>query len=262
MMRKGSLRIHPGTAHVIFHAHRSRRLRHARRAHAGCPRRHRLRPARVDAHARLLKMRYSLCTPVLVTILLDHDRLAHRLRHHCRARPSRGGHPYSIYAVSPATSVRSMLLAAGSLALPSRVAGIRIRHRGPAKKFRRVARASSWPTTFPISTRPRSSRIFPGRTVVFLKRSLLKLPILGYAFKLGQLYSGRPRRQRRKRAARRAEAAQHVLASGLHITTFVEGMRSPDGRMLPFKKGPFYLAKDSGAPCIPVSIYGSEKILP
>ncbi len=39
-------------------------------------------------------------------------------------------------------------------------------------------------------------------------------------------------------------------------------MRSPDGRMLPFKKGPFYLAKDSGAPCIPISIYGTEKIIP
>jgi 1-acyl-sn-glycerol-3-phosphate acyltransferase len=32
--------------------------------------------------------------------------------------------------------------------------------------------------------------------------------------------------------------------------------------MLPFKKGPFYLAKDAGAPCVPVSIYGTEKILP
>ncbi len=53
-----------------------------------------------------------------------------------------------------------------------------------------------------------------------------------------------------------------MLAKGLHITTFVEGKRSPDGRMLPFKKGPFYLAKDSGAPCIPISIYGTEKIIP
>ena len=39
-------------------------------------------------------------------------------------------------------------------------------------------------------------------------------------------------------------------------------MRSLDGRMLPFKKGAFYLAKDSGAPCIPVSIYGTEQIIP
>ena len=39
-------------------------------------------------------------------------------------------------------------------------------------------------------------------------------------------------------------------------------MRSLDGRMLPFKKGPFFLAMDSGAPCIPISIYGTEKIIP
>jgi 1-acyl-sn-glycerol-3-phosphate acyltransferase len=101
----------------------------------------------------------------------------------------------------------------------------------------------------------------PGRTVVFLKSSLMKIPILGYAFKLAHFIPV-------DRTGDVAEAqlavgeAQRVLASGLHITTFVEGMRSPDGRMLPFKKGPFYLAKDSGAPCVPISIFGSEKVLP
>ena len=97
--------------------------------------------------------------------------------------------------------------------------------------------------------------------MVFLKSSLMKIPILGYAFKLAHFIPV-------DRTGDVAEAqlavaeAQRVLASGLHITTFVEGMRSPDGRMLPFKKGPFYLAKDSGALCVPISIYGSEKILP
>jgi 1-acyl-sn-glycerol-3-phosphate acyltransferase len=52
-----------------------------------------------------------------------------------------------------------------------------------------------------------------------------------------------------------------VLEKGIHITTFVEGTRSPDGRMLPFKKGPFYLAMEAGAPCIPVSIYGTETMM-
>jgi 1-acyl-sn-glycerol-3-phosphate acyltransferase len=56
-------------------------------------------------------------------------------------------------------------------------------------------------------------------------------------------------------------AAQRVLARGVHITTFVEGTRSPDGRMLPFKKGPFYLAKETGAPCIPISLWGTESIM-
>ena len=101
----------------------------------------------------------------------------------------------------------------------------------------------------------------PGRTVVFLKSSLMRIPVLGYAFKLAHFIPV-------DRTGDVAEAqlavgeAQRVLASGLHITTFVEGMRSPDGRMLPFKKGPFYLAKDSGALCVPISIFGSEKILP
>ena len=101
----------------------------------------------------------------------------------------------------------------------------------------------------------------PSRTVVFLKRPLMNIPILGYAFKLAGFIP--VDRDGTVEGAQLAVAyAQRVLANGLHITTFVEGMRSPDGRMLPFKKGTFYLAKDSGAPCIPVSIYGSEKILP
>uniref|UniRef100_E6QKF5 1-acyl-sn-glycerol-3-phosphate acyltransferase n=1 Tax=mine drainage metagenome TaxID=410659 RepID=E6QKF5_9ZZZZ len=43
--------------------------------------------------------------------------------------------------------------------------------------------------------------------------------------------------------------------------TFVEGTRSRDGRLLPFKKGPFYLAMETGAPCIPVSIHGTETMM-
>jgi 1-acyl-sn-glycerol-3-phosphate acyltransferase len=31
--------------------------------------------------------------------------------------------------------------------------------------------------------------------------------------------------------------------------------------MLPFKKGPFFLAMETGAPCIPVSIYGTETLM-
>lgn len=101
----------------------------------------------------------------------------------------------------------------------------------------------------------------PGRTVVFLKRSLLKLPIVGYAFKLANFIPvGRIGSTKSAQAA--VADAKRVLLSGLHITTFVEGGRSLDGRMQPFKKGAFYLAKESGAPCVPVSIYGSEKIIP
>ena len=100
----------------------------------------------------------------------------------------------------------------------------------------------------------------PGRTSVFLKRGLMKIPVLGYAFKLAQFVPV-DREGSLIAAKESVEAAKRVLGTGVHITTFVEGTRSPDGRLLPFKKGPFYLASETGAPCIPVSIYGTESLM-
>jgi 1-acyl-sn-glycerol-3-phosphate acyltransferase len=100
----------------------------------------------------------------------------------------------------------------------------------------------------------------PGRTSVFLKRQLMKIPILGYAFKLAQFVPV-DREGSVTSAKESVEAAKRVLEDGIHITTFVEGTRSPDGHLLPFKKGPFFLAFETGAPCIPVSIYGTESLM-
>jgi 1-acyl-sn-glycerol-3-phosphate acyltransferase len=101
--------------------------------------------------------------------------------------------------------------------------------------------------------------LIPGRTSAFMKRALMNLPILGTGFRQGDFIAvdrtGSP-----VDAQQSVEAASRLLAKGVHMTTFVEGTRSPDGRMLPFKKGPFFLAMSSGAPCIPVSISGTESI--
>jgi len=107
---------------------------------------------------------------------------------------------------------------------------------------------------------PELISLIPGRTSAFMKRSLMNLPVLGTGFRQGDFIavnrSGSP-----AAAQESVTAARRVLAKGVHMTTFVEGTRSPDGRMLPFKKGPFFLAMGSGAPCIPVSIHGTESIL-
>ena len=100
----------------------------------------------------------------------------------------------------------------------------------------------------------------PGRTSAFLKRSLMKIPVLGYGFKLGEFVPV-DRDGNIKSAKESVAEARRVMEKGIHITTFVEGTRSRDGRMLPFKKGPFYLAMESGAPCVPVSIYGTESMM-
>jgi 1-acyl-sn-glycerol-3-phosphate acyltransferase len=100
----------------------------------------------------------------------------------------------------------------------------------------------------------------PGRTSVFIKRSLMGIPILGWGFKLAEFIPVE-RSGDRESAQESVATARQVLKKGIHITTFVDGTRSLDGRMLAFKKGPFYLAMETGAPCIPVSIWGTEKMM-
>jgi 1-acyl-sn-glycerol-3-phosphate acyltransferase len=102
--------------------------------------------------------------------------------------------------------------------------------------------------------------LIPGRTSVFLKRSLMKIPLLGYGMRLGEFVPV-DRGGNAEEAHASTEQAKAVLAKGVHITTFVEGTRSRDGHLLPFKKGPFYLATESSAPCIPISISGTESMM-
>ncbi len=102
--------------------------------------------------------------------------------------------------------------------------------------------------------------LIPNRTTIFLKSSLMKIPVLGYAMRLAEFIP--VNRDRNVQAAQDSvRLGRDLLARGIHITTFVEGTRSPDGRMLPFKKGPFYLAMETGAPCIPISIFGTETMM-
>lgn len=101
----------------------------------------------------------------------------------------------------------------------------------------------------------------PGRTSAFLKSSLMHIPVLSFGFRLADFVPV-SRDGRQESAIESVRIARTVLEKGLHITTFVEGTRSPDGRMLPFKKGPFYLAMEAEAPCIPVSIHGTESMMP
>jgi 1-acyl-sn-glycerol-3-phosphate acyltransferase len=47
----------------------------------------------------------------------------------------------------------------------------------------------------------------------------------------------------------------------MHIFIFPEGTRSPDGNLLPFKKGAFFLAADTNAPMVPMVIQGTAQML-
>ena len=100
----------------------------------------------------------------------------------------------------------------------------------------------------------------PFRTAFFLKRSLMKIPILGQGMQMGNFIPV-DRDGRVDSARQSVHFGCNVLASGVNIMVFPEGTRSRDGRLLPFKKGPFFLAIESGAPIVPISIWGSEQMM-
>ncbi len=52
------------------------------------------------------------------------------------------------------------------------------------------------------------------------------------------------------------------IQEGIHLCTFPEGTRSRSGRLMKFKNGAFKMAHKAGAPIIPISIIGSQKVMP
>jgi 1-acyl-sn-glycerol-3-phosphate acyltransferase len=53
-----------------------------------------------------------------------------------------------------------------------------------------------------------------------------------------------------------------VIRQGVNMTIYVEGGRSFDGKLIPFKKGPFYLAVECSVPVVPVTVVGTHRIMP
>ncbi len=102
--------------------------------------------------------------------------------------------------------------------------------------------------------------LIPRRTSVMVKKELFKTPILGPAMRLALLVPvDRGNRDAGIDAVRDAKA---VVKQGINMTIYVEGKRSFDGKMLPFKKGPFYLAMECGVPVVPVTIVGTHYCMP
>ena len=100
----------------------------------------------------------------------------------------------------------------------------------------------------------------PKRTSVLVKKELFRIPVLGRAMRLGSLVP--VDRSNRDAAIASMHEAAEVVRSGISMTIFPEGTRSYDGQLLPFKKGPFYLAMESGAAIVPVTILKTREIMP
>ncbi len=102
--------------------------------------------------------------------------------------------------------------------------------------------------------------LIPRRTSVLVKKELFSFPILGRAMRMGSMVP--VDRSNRDAGIESVRIAKKVIQQGLNMTIYVEGKRSFDGKLLPFKKGPFYLAMECGVPVVPVTITGTHYIMP
>jgi len=96
--------------------------------------------------------------------------------------------------------------------------------------------------------------------LVMVKKEFFRVPIMGR----GMVARGfiRVDRRNREQALRAVEKGVLALKAGKSFLVYPEGTRSPDGRLQSFKKGVFVMATKARAPVVPISVSGSNKIMP
>jgi 1-acyl-sn-glycerol-3-phosphate acyltransferase len=102
--------------------------------------------------------------------------------------------------------------------------------------------------------------LIPGRTSVLAKKEIWRIPILNKALDLAEIVP--VERSNRDAAIQSIRRASEVMKHHINMTIFPEGTRSPDGRLMPFKKGPFHLAAETGFPIVPVTMLGTYEMMP
>lgn len=94
-----------------------------------------------------------------------------------------------------------------------------------------------------------------------MKKELRRVPVIGVTCEgLGHIFVNRQDRHEAIRALE--EGKKRLEADGASVMFFPEGTRSIDGRLHGFKKGAFVMAKDMNLPILPVTLRGTDNILP
>lgn len=107
---------------------------------------------------------------------------------------------------------------------------------------------------------PVAFAVIPVNIRIIAKHVLKWVPFLGwYMVMTGMIFINR---SNSRESIRGMQLAGERIRAGSNILIFPEGTRSKDGRILPFKKGPFVLALEAGVPIVPLAIEGTRGILP
>ena len=91
------------------------------------------------------------------------------------------------------------------------------------------------------------------------KQELQRVPVFGWAYRASRHVA--IDRENRVAAIETLRQAAAASREGVTFVIMPEGTRSRSGELLPFKKGGFHLALDTGLPILPVAILGSERLM-
>ncbi|HLM60295.1 MAG TPA: lysophospholipid acyltransferase family protein, partial [Pyrinomonadaceae bacterium] len=91
---------------------------------------------------------------------------------------------------------------------------------------------------------------------VIAKKEMLKLPIASKFMRYVNVIA--IDRTNKESAIRTMKNAAEKLRSGISFGVFAEGTRAMPDELLPFKKGAFYMAIDTGFPIVPVAMKNTD----
>ena len=97
------------------------------------------------------------------------------------------------------------------------------------------------------------------RIGLIAKKELLKVPVLGQGISFINFVT--IDRSNPERALQTMENVRKIVEGGYSFGVFAEGTRAMPGELLPFKKGAFHLALQTGAEIIPVAIKNTDYLM-
>jgi 1-acyl-sn-glycerol-3-phosphate acyltransferase len=101
---------------------------------------------------------------------------------------------------------------------------------------------------------------YAGRRIgLVAKKELLKAPVLGQG--MGFVNVIAIDRSNPEKARQSMEKARQVMENGFSFGVFAEGTRAMPGELLPFKKGAFHLALQTGSRIIPVAFRNTDLMM-
>jgi 1-acyl-sn-glycerol-3-phosphate acyltransferase len=108
---------------------------------------------------------------------------------------------------------------------------------------------------------PLIEMVLPVPARIILKKGVFGIPVVGIAMQyVGFIPVDRKGAQGGKKSVGRA--AQLMRKRGYSFLVFPEGTRTRDGTLQAFRRGGFFLALESGAPIVPITIKGTFALMP